>query len=184
MVPGQADVAANNLDPFVLGHLERALPLVDGNPNIVAAATNIDAAIMRISEPTKVSSHQRGYYDTPALVLPLTANMAVEKVGRTTGRTTGTVVSHHTVAQPIKANISRIGSFKVVFFVDFFGIAGTSGAFSKGGDSGSLVTHVAPNGERRAVGLIFAGDDNLSFAVSIDKVIAAFSLTILSGHNT
>jgi hypothetical protein len=183
MVPGQADIAANNLDPFVLGHLVRALPLVDGNPHIVSAATNIDAAIMRVSAPDRVSSLQRNYYDTPSTVAPLAANMAVEKVGRTTGRTLGKVVSHHIVAQPIRANIQKIGSFKVVFFVDFWGIVGDGSAFSKGGDSGSLVTSADPNGTRQAVGIVFAGDDNLSLALSLDRVLQPFGLTVLSGHN-
>jgi hypothetical protein len=184
IVPGQADISANSLDPFVLGHLSKAIPLIDGNPAIVSAIGNIDAAIMRVSAPGRISSLQRSYYDTPPVIVPLTENMVVEKVGRTTGRTTGTVVSQHIVAQPIRANIQRIGSFKYLYFVDFFGIVGNGGAFSQPGDSGSLVTNVDDNGIRRAVGLVFAGNDNLSFAMSVDKVLAPFGLTILSGHNT
>jgi hypothetical protein len=110
--------------------------------------------------------------------------MIVEKVGRTTGRTTGVVISYHPTPQFVRCNIPRHGTFKIVHFQDFWAVRSSQGgAFSKSGDSGSLVTTVRPDGVRAAVGLIFAGDENLSLIISLDKVLGHFGLTLLSNHN-
>jgi hypothetical protein len=185
IAPGQVDIRANSLDPFTIGHLHKAIPLIDGNPKIVDASTNVDAAIIKISAPNRISSMQKHYYDTPATVMPISPNMVVEKVGRTTGRTTGVVTSYHTTPQFIRCNISRHNTFKIVHFQDFWGVRSQSGAFSSGGDSGSLVTTVDPHGVRSGVGLVFAGIENinLSLIIPLDKVLGHFGLTLLANHN-
>jgi len=185
IAPGQFDIRANALDPFTLGHLHKAIPLIDGNPKIVDASTNVDAAIIKISAPNRISSMQKHYYDTPATVMPISPNMVVEKVGRTTGRTTGVVTSYHTTPQFIRCNISRHNTFKIVHFQDFWGVRSQSGVFSSGGDSGSLVTTVDPQGVRSGVGLVFAGIENinLSLIIPLDKVLGHFGLTLLANHN-
>lgn len=184
IAPGQADIAARNLDPFVIGHLHQALHVIDGNPEIVPCADNIDAAIMKLSAADRISSMQRSYYDTPKAVIPLQAGMMVEKVGRTTGRTRGKVTSFHFTPQGVRANIVKIGSFKILYFTNIFGIVGENDTrFSGPGDSGSLITTLDADGERKAVGLVFAGHDNLSFAVSLDTVLTKFGLSLVGGHN-
>nr|WP_294556445.1 hypothetical protein [uncultured Rhodopila sp.] len=183
IAPGQFDIKANALDPFTLGHLHRAIPLIDGNPQIVDAKTNIDAAIIKVSAQDRISSMQRHHYDTPTAVAPIMPNMVVEKVGRTTGRTTGVVTSYHPTPQNIRCNIPRHGTFKIVHFQDFWAVKSQAGIFSTGGDSGSLVTATLPDGTRAGVGMVFAGDPNISFIVPLDKVLGYFGLTLLANHN-
>ncbi len=183
IAPGQIDIAANALDPFVLGHLAGAMPIIGGNPQIVNASANIDAAVIKIRDASLISSMQRDCYDTPNQVGDLKAGIPVEKVGRTTGRTRGQVVSHHVTPQPIKCNIHKYGTFKVAYFTEFFGVVGDNGAFSTSGDSGSLVTTIDDHGQRLAVGLVFAGNDDLSFVLSLDKVLDHFGLQMVGGHN-
>ena len=183
IAPGQYDIRANALDPFTIGHLHKASPLIDGNFHIVDASTNVDAAIIKVSAPSLISSMQRSYYDTPVTTLPLSGNMIVEKVGRTTGRTTGVVTSYQFTPQPVTCNITVLKSQKIVYFQDYWGIISQAGLFSDSGDSGSLVTTVDSNNVRHAVGIVFAGGNNVSFVIPIDKVLSYFGLTLLSGHN-
>lgn len=51
-----------------------------------------DSGLFKIRDEAAVSSMQGDVYDTPTEVRALTDDMAVEKVGRTTGHTTGKVV--------------------------------------------------------------------------------------------
>ena len=140
VAPGILDVAAGSLDPFVIGHLAAAVPLISGVPSVVTPVHNLDVALVRIADPQLVSSMQRTSYDTPPVVADLQPNMEVEKIGRTSGRTLGRVRAHFPQPQHITYEIDQISSRTVVFFQDFYSIEplDPSGdtAFSSRGDFG------------------------------------------------
>lgn len=98
-----------------------------------------------------------------------TYGMKVEKYGRTTGYTTGTVVS---LSTDLPVTFGR----KQAYFVDQIEIEGEEGnAFSQPGDSGSIIVEA---GTGLVVGLLFAGDGNLTFANPIANVLRALNVTL------
>jgi hypothetical protein len=185
LAPGMADVTAGGQDPETIGHHYRAHPFVDGLPEVVNAADNLDAALFTIADEARVSSMQRGSFDTPANHIPLAVGMNVLKVGRTTGVTHGDVTSELFDAEAVLYNLDIIGGRKIVYFQSLFTIKGTVGLFSQAGDSGSLIINTDAGGIRRAVGIVVAGDENSGtcLALSLDRMLQHFGVTLVSGHN-
>jgi hypothetical protein len=103
---------------------------------------------------------------TPALA---TLNMAVRKSGRTTGTTTG-VVAAFPVTINVKYGSTCGGGRGTGLFTNQIRV--TPGSFSAGGDSGSLI--VTTDSTPAAVGLLFAGGTNDTFANPIQAVLNAF----------
>lgn len=105
--------------------------------------------------------------------------MRVQKSGRTTGRTTGTIGA---VDAEITVNYSNGSGF----FQDQILVTGNKGAFIKSGDSGSLMVSVPSNGNMpQAVGLLFAGSMNgLAIANRIDLVLDAFGASMVGCSDT
>lgn len=105
----------------------------------------------------------------PLSAAPVTAivsdpRMRVQKSGRTTGRTFGTVE-----AVGVTINVDYLSG--KARFVNQVRIRGICADFSTSGDSGSLIVNV-PAGERRsAVGLLFAGGGADTFANPILTVL-------------
>ena len=158
IAPGILDVAAGGQDPETIGHHYSAYPFVDGIPEIVSADDNLDAAIFKISNLDRVSSMQRQHWDTPTECIPMEVGMRVAKVGRTTSVTYGEVTSELFDCEQVEYDMDLCGGRKYVYFKSLFVINATTGLFSQGGDSGSLITNVDGNGVRRAVGIIVGGD--------------------------
>ena len=96
-------------------------------------------------------------------------NMAVQKCGRTTGCTKGTVGA-------INATINVQYSAGVARFVDQVVITGSRGPFSKAGDSGSLI--VTDNASASPVALLFAGGQTTTIGNPIGAVLSALNVTI------
>jgi ribosome modulation factor len=162
--------ADGGMDPTTLGHHSDAYPFVDGLPDAIDAEKNLDAAIFTIADPDIVSSMQRGEYDTPSECIPLEIDMQVTKVGRTTGKTGGKVVSELFDFEPIIYEIDIIGGKKIVYFKSLFAIVGDFNAFSQPGDSGSLIVTSGRDDVKKAVGILVAADENgLTFALSLDS---------------
>jgi hypothetical protein len=135
--------------------------------------------------PNLVSSMQRQEYDTPPECVPLEIDMRVSKVGRTTGKTNGTVVSELFDYEPIIYDLDIIGGKKIVYFKSLFTIIGDTQPFCQPGDSGSLIVTTATDGIRKAVAIVVAADENgLTFALSLDRVLSYFDVELVSGHNT
>lgn len=92
--------------------------------------------------------------------------MRVQKSGRTTELTTGTV-------QATKVAISvQYGGLKVASFVDQFVVQAESGSFGQPGDSGSLILDENNN----ATGLLFAGSEATTVCNRIQLVIEALNI--------
>ena len=111
--------------------------------------------------------------------LDIEPDEAVEKVGRTTGHTSGriTAVEVDGVAVQYDRTVYR--------FDDQIEVEGSAGAFSTGGDSGSVIWR---SRDRAPVALLFAGSDTggtngagVTFANSLASVLQAMSAEWLSG---
>jgi hypothetical protein len=185
--PGQLDIAAGQPQPFVIGNHYSAMPFIDGLPNIVDVSKNLDAAMFKIASTDRVSSFQRNSFDTPSTSGGLRANMEVMKLGRTSGLTRGKVIGELPDEQPIIYEIDVIGGRKVVYFEHMFVIKGTGSPdnpFAQYGDSGSLIVTATRDEEKQSVGLVIGvGENDLTLALSLDRILEYFGVSIVSGHN-
>ena len=183
LAPGHPDIEANGIDPFTIGYHEQSLPMVPGVPDNVNVANNKDAALFKISDDRKVTSRQGWSYDTPAMVETIQSGQAVQKVGRTTGHTYGTVTAQVVGPFPVAYQVPGVGN-QLAYFDPVFVVQGSATSpFSQSGDSGSLVV-AATGGEVKAVGLVFAGDQQgLSYVLPLWPILTALNMTIVSGHN-
>lgn len=191
VAPGIYDVVPDGaVNPFTLGHHHRALPLVAGSPDNVDSKANLDAAIFKLLNPASVSSYQRNVYDTPGVTGAITPGMTVEKVGRTTEHTTGTVISQVYGATSISYQVQLYNFSGPVPFDPVFAIYGTTDMFSDAGDSGSLITATDATGNRLAVGIVVGGMSDgkapggkVTLALPIEPILAMLGVTLVSGHN-
>lgn len=182
LAPGHGDITANGIDPFTIGYHHRSLPMVNGVPDNVDILANRDAAIIRIADTSKVSSMQGSVYDTPGITVDLAAGQQVEKVGRTTGHTTGTVIGQMAGPYQVGYSVPGVGP-AFAFFDPVFVIQGNNGPFSQPGDSGSLITAMI-GADRYAVGLVFAGDQQgLAYALPLSPILTTLNVTLVTGHN-
>lgn len=187
---GILDVTPSNPHPFTLGLHARQLPMYVGDPSSVDHMLNSDAALFEILALDRISSMQRGHYDTPSSVMDMTPGMTVQKVGRTTDLTTGAILGEIVGASGINYSAAQYGFSGGVYFEPLFVVHGVGDVFSEGGDSGSLVTHVDPNGVRHGVGLIVAGcADNSapggkrSIVLPLRPILNKLKVELVAGHN-
>lgn len=138
--PGPADEGRNPQDR--IGALAAKVELTTGEPNVV------DAAIARIEEgvPFDATAYPGGRLCEPISGPP--ADDEVEKVGRTTGHTTGRITAFEVDGLRISYPEGEL------VFDDQIEISGEAGPFSDGGDSGSVIW---TRRGRQPVGLLFAG---------------------------
>jgi hypothetical protein len=190
VAPGVYDVAPNSLAPFTIGYHFNALPLVAGSADNVDPAINLDAAIFRIANPAQLTSFQGDAFDTPSAVMPMVGGMVVEKYGRTTGLTTGTVAGQFNDAHPIRYAASHYDFSGSVSFDPAFAIVGMGDVFSDHGDSGSLITTVDAAGNRFAVGIVVGGmtdgaapGGKITIALPIGPILAGLGVSLVSNHN-
>jgi len=131
----------------------------------------IDAAIAATTPDELGNATPEGGYGTPRQrTVEAELGMTVQKYGRTTGQTAGRVTGiHATIDVGYRGSNAR--------FVDQIVIS--DGTFSNPGDSGSLVvTKGKLLGDRRPVGLLFAGSNVSTIANPIDFVLDRFGVTV------
>lgn len=190
LAPGVLDVCPGGVNPFTLGMHSTVLEMnvgTQGNVNIFA---NLDAAIFQIIEPLQVSSSQGGRYDTPITVTDPSLGLDVEKVGRTTGYTAGTIVGKELAPIGVYCTAHEYGFSGTVWFSDVYTVHGLEDVFSQGGDSGSLIVSRDEGGNRSAVGLLFAGgQDSLApggdrtLMLPLRPILERLNVSLVSGHN-
>ncbi len=136
----------------------------------------VDAAIAEIildnGVPRVGNATPSAGYGTPnSTTVPVSSlqiGQAVQKYGRTTGLTQGTI-------QGLNATIGvDYGSGHIAYFRNQIMI--TPGSFSAGGDSGSLI--VTDDADCNPVGLLFAGSNTETYANPINLVLGEFGVTI------
>jgi hypothetical protein len=160
--PGRVDGGVLRND--IIARLSHLVPLS------LSRANEMDAAIALLEEdlnPDYRINQQRRITGTKAPV----NNMRVEKWGRTTGHTTGSITTRSLDVQVDFEN-------DTLEFIDQFEVKGGRGTmFCDGGDSGSLILE---RDTFHAVGLLFAGNKNgTTYATPIDEVLTSFSVKIL-----
>jgi len=164
--PGRADSNCNRPPANRFATLERYQVIQFGG-----LANKIDAAIANVTSLTMDSKTPDDGYGRPksALVDPFPGQL-VQKYGRTTGLTKGRIVGVN-----LSLNV-YYGRAQRAFFTQQIVITSPAGApaFSRGGDSGSLI--VSDPG-RNPVGLLFAGTANGRYTIAnrISEVLAAFA---------
>lgn len=160
--PGQADNGCRSTTADQIGTLANYVPL-----NFSRSATNtVDAAAALVTVGTVDNTTPTNGYGTPSSTITAAAlNMAVQKYGRTTVWTHGSVTG---VNATIKVRYSK---GRTATFVNQIVIAGNGGSsFSGSGDSGSLI--VTDNGSKNPVGLLFAGSSSTTIANPIGAVLS------------
>ncbi|MCI2237956.1 S1 family peptidase [Paenibacillus sp. TRM 82003] len=169
--PGPSDAGR---DTDHVGRLARAVPLDAGGGNAVDAALALLEDLGEDGgpgwEPVYPVGRLTGWTDADDEV-------AVEKVGRTTGLTRGRVSAIELDDVAVEYPVG------VVSFEGQVEVTGDVGAFSAGGDSGSLVYR--PD-TRQAIGLLFAGSERggangagLTFCNPIGLVLDALGATLV-----
>lgn len=146
------------------------------DPNIATPASNtVDAAVAEINGAGDVDV-DGAILDigtvsaTTHSVVPGDVDVLnVQKAGATSRHTFGLVTA-------IDAAVIIEYDHGFALFTNQIEITGNCGdPFGEPGDSGSLILNVPADGDRQAVGLLFAGtsDDSLTFANPIDDVLTA-----------
>jgi hypothetical protein len=135
-------------------------------------SNTVDAAIAISSTDQLGNSTPANGYGTPSstTVAP-SIGLAVQKYGRTTQLTKGSISA-------INATVTvSYGNNENATFVNQI-IVSTKGAFIKAGDSGSLL--VTNNAAASPVGLLFAGNQSGTYSIAnpISAVLGAFGVTI------
>jgi len=135
-----------------------------------SANNTMDAAVAQATT-TLTCATPAGFYGSPSTTAaPPSVGLAIQKVGRTSRLTTGTITAvNATVNVGYSSGTAR-----------FVGQIVTSRGQSKAGDSGSLF--VTNDGTNRPVGLLFAGtSDGTTIANPIGLVLSRFGATICQG---
>jgi len=164
--PGSYD---GGVDPDdAIGTLHAFEPILfDGSNNTMDAAT-------ALSSTTNLgnATPSDGYGTPSSTTVSASLDQAVQKYGRTTSLTTGTVSEIN-----LTVNVCYEGFVvctKLAKFVDQIAIS--NGSFSDGGDSGSLI--VTNDANNNPVGLLFAGSSTRTIANRIDLVLNRFNVTV------
>jgi len=136
----------------------------------------IDAAIAAIDYDKKGNllvgnaTPDDGYGTPSSETIGAEIGLGVQKYGRTTGLTNGTITA---TDGDFIVNYGTNSYPKLARFVNQIVI--TPGTYSAGGDSGSLVVTQSGN---NPVGLLFAGSDTLTIANPIDAVLGSFGVSV------
>jgi hypothetical protein len=178
--PGLYDTTCIYNSGNQLGDLAQFAPISFSGSNL------IDAAIATFGSNGRTlgcATPSNGYGAPDALAANTTLNIEtllstpVQKYGRTTGLTKGTIVSVNW--------IGNIGySAGTAQFVDQIVVYQSRGAFVKAGDSGSLVVG-QPSESKKPSGLLFAGDSTGRYGIvnRIDHVLNVFQKNLDGGSS-
>ena len=173
LIPSQCDTAAAvarllNSAASLVGSDTRLMPVVE----VAAEGDNlVDSAIGLIESDFDRETPEIGVV-TDAGTAEL--GMRVQKFGRTTGHTVGTITQ-------INATFSVSGyPGGPAVFVDQLAITATSGSFLEGGDSGSGLVSM----DQEAVGLCFAGSTAIGIANTWQNVATALNISLATASTT
>lgn len=135
-----------------------------------SGSNTIDAAIASTTTSLVGNGTFTGGYGVPnSTTRTATIGMLVQKCGRTTKCTHGSVAS-------IDATVNVQYESGVATFVNQVVVSGKRGAFSKAGDSGSLI--VTDDSNAYPVALLFAGGQTSTIGNPIGAVLSALGVSI------
>lgn len=154
---------------------DRIGTLADFQEISFSSNNTIDAAIALVDGSDVSGSTGSEAYGAPSSTTrSATVGMDVQKFGRTTGHTFGTVEEINVTVSICFETRGPFGCASSATFVDQMSIS--DGSFSGGGDSGSLI--VTNDSNANPVGLLFAGSSTRTLANPIDAVLDRFGVTI------
>jgi hypothetical protein len=157
--PGLYDTRGKYSSTNVIGNLTQFITI-----NFGATGNVVDAAIAKSTKGLLGNATpSNGYGEPSSATVPARVGLAVQKYGRTTSLTKGTVYA-------INAIVTVGYSTGTATFTNQIII--TPGRFSAAGDSGSLI--VTNDSNRNPVGLLFAGSSSFTVANPIDAVLSSF----------
>lgn len=162
--PGLADSNCEVKSEDKIANLWDFVPLQPAGNTVDAAIAISDTSLIGNSTPSD------GYGTPKSLTSAAQVGISVQKYGRTTGQTSGTVSAVNVTIRVIYLTGPKV-------FEDQIEIKSNKRSeFSDSGDSGSLVINSTLN----PVGLLFAGSTNgeFTFANPIDAVLEAFVVAI------
>lgn len=167
--PGTADGGRCPADQVAI--LESFVPInFSGGINYVDCATGWAWPDRVRRELMYLSNGRPVYFRAGSSPIAPAVNMIVGKTGRTTQLRQGRIT---VVGVTVNVNY---GGGRVANFRDQIAIGGTSGDFSAGGDSGSLIWQWATGW--RPVGLLFAGGGGTTFGNRITRVLSALDVSL------
>jgi hypothetical protein len=137
---------------------------------VLGNATPPDAGYGMPNSTIWGDANSDGHFDNRNALL----NLQVQKYGRTTGLTQGTITGINATLNVCYESLFGILCLTQARFVDQIII--TPGAFSGGGDSGSLI--VTSGAGVNPVGLLFAGSTTQTIANRIDLVLNHFGVRV------
>ncbi|MFE5339520.1 hypothetical protein ACFQ80_04835 [Isoptericola sp. NPDC056578] len=166
--PGPADGGRAPQDR--VGTLAQVVPLTPGEP------ATVDAALAVLDDGVEIDpTYPVGTVTTTAVAV---GGEAVAKIGRTTAHTQGRV----TAIEMDDVVVGYGDELGALSFDNQIEVEGTGGAFSRGGDSGSLVYRE----DGVALGLLFAGSETggadgtgLTYCNPVDAVLEALGVTLV-----
>jgi hypothetical protein len=156
--PGRYDAKPICNPTGIVGTLSDFVPINFSGNN------TIDAAIAVLTTGSVCAMVNNLYTPSSTVVSP-SVGLAVKKVGRTSGLTTGTIAG-------INVTIQVNYGVGVATFVNQIYVASN---FIRSGDSGSMMVTASGN---NPVGLNFAGSSGASFANPIGPALQAFGATV------
>lgn len=187
--PAVLDVTAQTERIVMIGRHARVLPLRQGQAHVVTDP-NTDVALFDILDESLVTSRQGDRYDTPVDLADPDLGLAVQKLGRTTGHTTGVlrdavetdllVPYKHTTHLTPETAVTFQG---VCYFADVKVVRGDTPNFAKAGDSGSLVVTVPrPGAAMKAVGLLVgAGRTGYGYILPLKPILDRLDVDLVGG---
>jgi hypothetical protein len=162
--PGLVDVNCNASGARIVAHLS-AWP-------VLGSGSNVDAALAQLVVPgiMNTAGGIEGILRLPSTTIrTATVGLAVEKSGRTTGVTTGSIQAVNT---SVNVRYTTTCGGHKGFTVSYINqVVVTPGAFSAGGDSGSLIV-TADSACPQPVALLFAGSNTSTIGNPIGEVIS------------
>ncbi len=147
-----------------------------GGNNVIDAAI----ALSSINELGSSTTAGDGYGTPSSTTASASVGLEVQKYGRTTAWTHGKVDTIDTTVDVCYQTKGPFRCTKLARFADQIAII--PGAFSAGGDSGSLI--VTDDENRNPVGLLFAGGTTHTIANPIDLVLSAFGVWVDNSGST
>ncbi len=165
----QATPGEDISQPGLIDNGCRPATIVADFTRAVKLGNNVDCAIAQVKPGTMDSTgFIQGIGTISSVVKAPSVGLAVEKSGRTTGTTTGTIGSIHTSVN-VQYQI-RCGQGKKYVISYTNQVIINSSSFSAGGDSGSLI--VSNNSCHQPVALLFAGSSSTTIGNPIGEVLS------------
>jgi len=145
-------------------------------------SSNVDAAIAALRTGTMDANGWILDIGTiSSKTLPASPGLQVQKSGRTTGLTSGTVSSVNTdVTVNYQPTCGMGKKFKVTYRNQII-VSGST--FSAGGDSGSLIVSQTAGGAAQPVALLYAGSSTTTVGNPIDEVLAKLGSSLGSNRS-